>query len=254
MTPDVAVVILTYNEDANLAQALESVCRWAREVYVVDSYSTDATLAVAGQFDCHVVQNRFEGYAAQRNWAIDELPIESGWILFLDADEWLTKELKEEITRVIASNPIENGFFMKWRLLWMGSWVRRGYYPTWILRLFRHGQARCEDRSCNEHLVIEGKVGFLKADFIHEDRKSISDWIAKHNRYATLEATELLNAENQPHAIPARFWRASQAGRKRWLRYRVWGFPHPAPTSSWPPPLGVCRFSCQRRRRPDTGE
>lgn len=222
MKADVAVIILTYNEEANITQALNSVCGWARQVFLVDSLSGDATAEIARKFDCRVFQNPFEGYATQRNWALDELPIEAEWAFFLDADEWLTQELKDEITRVIASNPPENGFFGKFRFMWMGAWVRRGYYRTWILRLFRRSKARCEHRSCNEHLVIEGEVGFLKADFVHEDRRGISDWIAKHNRYATLEAIELLNAENYAHDIPPRFWRASQVERKRWLRYRVW--------------------------------
>jgi glycosyltransferase involved in cell wall biosynthesis len=222
MTTEIAVIILTYNEEANITQALDSVCGWARQVFLVDSFSGDATVEIARKFDCQVSQNHFEGYAAQRNWALDELPIECEWVFFLDADEWITKELKDEITRVIASNPSQNGFFMRRRLMWMGVWVRRAYYQTWILRLFRRGQARCEHRSCNEHLVIEGDAGFLKADLVHEDRRSVSDWIAKHNRYATLEAIELLNAENFAHDIPTRFWSASQVERKRWLRYRVW--------------------------------
>jgi glycosyltransferase involved in cell wall biosynthesis len=189
---------------------------------VLDSFSTDGTLDIARRFGAHVYQHEFEDYACQRNWALTDIPMESKWVLFLDADEWLTIELKDEIGRVIASDPIETGFFLKRRFIWMGTWVRRGYYPTWILRLFRRGKARCERRSCNEHLVIEGNAGFLKADFMHEERKGITDWIAKHNRYATLEAFELLKAENAPQDVPVSFWRTSQWGRKRWLRYRVW--------------------------------
>jgi glycosyltransferase involved in cell wall biosynthesis len=219
---DVVVVVLTYNEELNIAFALESVAGWAREIVVVDSFSADSTQDIARRFGAHVYQHKFEDYARQRNWALTDIPMESEWVLFLDADEWLTDELKDEIGRVIASNSIENGFFLKRRLMWMGTWVRRGYYPTWILRLFRRGRARCESRSCNEHLVVDGKVGRLKADFMHEDHKGISDWIAKHNRYATLEALELLNAEKALFDLPVRFWHTSQVERKRWLRYRVW--------------------------------
>lgn len=77
----------------------------------------------------------------------------------------------------------------------MGRWIRRGYYPTWILRLFRYGKARCEERGVNEHLIVDGPVGRLENDFIHEDRKGLAEWIAKHNRYALLEAQELLKRE-----------------------------------------------------------
>ena len=93
--------------------------------------------------------------------------------------------LKQEISALIASRPPENGFYIKWRLIWMGRWIRRGYYPTWILRLFRYGKGRCEDRAVNEHLIVDGLTGRLRNDFMHEDRKGVTEWIAKHNRYAT---------------------------------------------------------------------
>lgn len=219
----VAVVILTLNEEENLAQALSSVQGWAREVFVLDSFSTDHTVEIARRFNCTIVQNKFEDFAKQRNFAIEQLPIQSEWILFLDADEWLTDELKREIDETIAGNPSENGYFIKRRVIWMGKWIRRGYYPTWILRLFRRKNGRCEDRAVNEHLLVEGTTGYLRHDFIHEDRKGIDDWIAKHNRYATREAHELIKQESQLQQveIKARLW-GSQAERKRWLRHRVW--------------------------------
>ena len=113
----------------------------------------------------HVSQNKFVDYAKQRNYALDQLPIRSEWIFFLDADEWLPDELKHEISALIASCPRENGFYIKWRLIWMGRWIRRGYYPTWILRLFRYGKGRCEDRAVNEHLIVDGPIGPLAQRF-----------------------------------------------------------------------------------------
>lgn len=222
-TANVAVVILTYNEQENIAQALASVVGWANEIFVLDSFSKDRTEVIAKQFSCIFVQNKFENYAKQRNFAVDHLPIRSEWVLFLDADEWLPDTLKQEISELVAYSPEENGFFIKWRLIWMGRWIRRGYYPTWILRLFRHGKARCEDRAVNEHLVVEGKTGRLREDFMHEDRKGVSDWIAKHNGYATREAAELFNSRDAAgyQEIDAKFF-GTQAQRKRWLRYKVW--------------------------------
>lgn len=222
-TANVAVVILTYNEEKNIAQALASVQGWANEVFVLDSFSADQTELVASEFDCVFVQNKFENYAKQRNFAVDHLPIRSEWVLFLDADEWVPDSLKQEISALVVRSPEENGFFIKWRLIWMGRWIRRGYYPTWILRLFRHGKARCEDRAVNEHLVVEGKTGRLREDFMHEDRKGVSDWIAKHNGYATREAVELFNSRNAAgyQEIDAKLF-GTQAQRKRWLRYKVW--------------------------------
>jgi glycosyltransferase involved in cell wall biosynthesis len=217
------VITLTYNEEANIAQALDSVIGWADEIHIVDSLSTDRTLDIARRYGCHIAQNRFENYAKQRNYALEHLPIRSEWVFFLDADEWLPDVLKQEISALIASCPRENGFYVKWRLIWMGRWIRRGYYPSWILRLFRHGKGRCEDRAVNEHLIVDGATGRLLNDFIHEDRKGVTDWIAKHNRYATAESQELFNTRSAPdyREIDARLF-GTQAQRKRWLRYEIW--------------------------------
>ncbi|MFH1118140.1 MAG: glycosyltransferase family 2 protein [Pseudomonadota bacterium] len=219
----VAVVILTYNEEPNLKQALDSVSGWAKELFIFDSFSTDKTLDIAGRYGCTVMQHEFIDYAKQRNAALQRLPIKSEWVFFLDADEWLPEDLKREITAVIAERPAENGFLIKRRFIWMGRWIRRGYYPVWILRLFRVGKARCEDREVNEAMIVEGKVGHLRNDFVHEDRRGIADWISKHNSYATREARCLLHetSESRYREIDARLF-GTQDQRKRWVRHKIW--------------------------------
>jgi len=223
MSSDIAAIILTFNEERNIAQALESICGWTNEIFILDSLSTDRTLDIASRYGCHIAKNKFENYAKQRNYALDHLPIRSEWVLFLDADEWLPDALKREISTLVANSPEENGFYLKWRLIWMGRWIRRGYYPSWILRLFRYGKGRCEERAVNEHLLVEGKIGRLHNDFMHEDRDGVTDWIAKHNGYATREAQELLNTRTAPayQEIDTRLF-GTQPQRKRWLRQKVW--------------------------------
>lgn len=221
MNTDVSVVILTYNEEANLAQALDSVCGWAKQVFVVDSFSQDRTVEIARSRGCEVYQFAFENYARQRNRALSELPIDTGWTLFLDADEWMPANLRTEISGVIESNPPEAGFYLRRRFFWMKTWIRRGYYPTWILRLFRTGRAHCEDRSVNEHIWVDGATGYLRQDFMHEDRKTISDWIEKHNHYAIREAQELVRSADKKALTKVSFW-GPQAERTRWLRERVY--------------------------------
>jgi glycosyltransferase involved in cell wall biosynthesis len=221
MVPDVSVVILTFNEEHNLPYALDSVCGWAKQVFVFDSFSSDRTVEIAREHGCAVMQHRFENFGKQRNAALHRLPIDTEWVLFLDADEWLPRDFKDELARVIAISPRENGFYCKRRLLWMGSWIRRGYYPTWILRLFRRGRARCEERSVNEHLIVDGTAGFLDADFVHEDRNGLGRWIDKHNSYAAREAEELVNGNSGSNGISTSPF-GTQAERKRWLRERVW--------------------------------
>lgn len=221
MKPDLTVIILTFNEEENIARALRSTVGWAREVFVFDSFSTDRTLNICKQFDCKIALHKFENFGSQRNAALTQLPIKTEWILFLDADEWLPVEVRGEIDQVLGSSPKENGFYLKRRFIWMGRWIRRGYYPTWILRLFRYKKASCEDRTVNEHLIVEGSVGQLEHDFIHEDRKDISRWIAKHNDFATREASELLRIAEASNTIRLTFW-GTQEQRKRWIRERIW--------------------------------
>jgi glycosyltransferase involved in cell wall biosynthesis len=219
-TVDVSVVILTFNEERNLPHALASVTGWAGRIFVFDSYSTDRTIEIARAAGCSVLQHRFENFGRQRNAALDELPLDTEWVLFLDADERLTDEFKFEVARVLAARPAADGFYCKRKLLWMGRWIRRGYYPVWILRLFRRGKARCEDRSVNEHLIVDGAVDFIDADFLHEDRNGLGRWVEKHNGYATREAVELLEGDRGGEIEANPF--GTQAERKRWLRKRVW--------------------------------
>lgn len=215
MSVDLAVVILTRNEERNIAQALRSVCGWAKQVLVLDSFSSDRTLEIAAGYDCRCFQRAFAGYSAQRNYALKVLPIRARWVMFLDADEWLPEELRQEIATLLAADPAENGFMLRRRFIWMGRWIRHGYYHTWILRLFRRGQGYCEERSVNEHIVVQGAVGRLRGALIHESHKEIGEWIDKHNQYAALEALELIARRDSAGL-------AGQPRAKRWLARHVW--------------------------------
>jgi len=221
---DLTVVILTLNEEKNLPYALENVVGWAKHVYVLDSGSTDKTVQIAEKAGAKVFYRKFDTYARQRNYAIKELPIETEWMMFLDADEYILPELKEEIAETLAKNPEENGFYLRRRFHFMGRWIRHGgYYPVILLRLFRTEHASVV-RDINEQIVVEGKTGHLKHDFVDENRKGIYDWIEKHNRYSSFEAQELLNydkrkAERQKDDY-ARFF-GTQPQRKRWIKENI---------------------------------
>jgi hypothetical protein len=104
---------------------------------------------------------------------------------------------------------------MRRRFIWMGRWIRRGYYRTWLLRLFRAGKGYCEQRGVNEHIVVEGPVAYLRRALVHESHNGVGEWIDKHNRYATLEAHELL-AASADEQLPG------QSGTKRWLARHFW--------------------------------
>ncbi|MEK7128915.1 MAG: glycosyltransferase family 2 protein, partial [Patescibacteria group bacterium] len=149
-----SVIILTFNEEIHIERLLKNIGDWCDEIFVVDSYSTDKTLEIAEKYEAKIIQHPFENQAQQFNWALDNLDIKNEWILRLDADEYLTEELKEEISKEISSSVEVNGYYIKRRVYFMGRWIKRGgYYPTWLLRLFRKGKARSEERQMDEHIV-----------------------------------------------------------------------------------------------------
>ena len=221
----VDVFIPAFNERVNLPHAVASVIGWANKVIVLDSGSTDGTQQVARELGAVVVEHPWEGYARQKNWGLDHLPLESPWVLIVDADEAVTPELRDEIVRVCNAPPAEvpeAGFYINRYFVFMGKRIRHcGYFPSWNLRLFRRGKARYEDRPVHEHMTLDGKEGYLRGLLSHEDRRGLEFYIAKHNRYSTLEAEQAFRGlEDHAGLKPSLFGNALQ--RRRFLRTRVW--------------------------------
>lgn len=217
-----SVVILTFNEEANIEGCLKSIHGYANRIFIVDSYSTDKTLEIAKQYTNDVYQNKFIGYSQQRNWALRNLPFPGEWTFILDADERLTQELKDEIDVILSGPPSDvTGYYVKRRFIFMGRWIKHGgYYPVWFLRFFRYPHAFCEEREVSEHYFVKGETARLNGDFIHEDRKGISSWIEKHNRYASLYALDLQKAPSTGKPNISLF--GEQAERKRYLWNILW--------------------------------
>lgn len=221
----IAVMIPTRNEEANLPFALASVKDWARQVFVLDSGSTDRTEAIAIEHGASFVYHPWEGYARQKNWGLDHLPIETKWVFILDADEAITPELRDELIRVAREDSCEeNGFYVNRFFVFLGKRIKHcGFYPSWNLRFFRRGKARYEDREVHEHMTVDGKVGYLKQDMEHNDRRGLADYIAKHNKYSTLEAGEMFKIERglAEGTIKCRFW-GGPIERRRWIKHKLW--------------------------------
>ena len=194
---DITTVILTYNEELHIRRCLENVCGFSRRVIVVDSPSTDRTVEICNEFEnVEVVVHQYPGnQAAQFNWALDNLKIDTEWVLRMDADEYLLPELVDELQRRIPSMPLDiTGIEFKRRHIFMDKWVKHGIYPVIILRMFRNGVGRYDNRLMDEHIVLmKGKSMVFEHDFCDHSLIPIDDYCRKHINYASREAWEVLS-------------------------------------------------------------
>lgn len=221
-TAPLSVVVLTRDEEVNLPQCLQSLRPLVPAVFVVDSGSTDRTIEIARAAGCEVVHHGFVTYADQFNWALQNLPIRTPWVMRLDADERISPELAAELREHLRASPDDvAGLLIRRRVYFWGRWIRHGgYYPTWLLRVWRHGLAGCEGRWMDEHMVVEGgTILRCRGDLVEENRKGLGFWVDKHNWYAHREVRDLLEASTRWTAAPKP---AGQAGRRRWLKEQVY--------------------------------
>lgn len=205
-----SVVIITYNEEANIGRTLASVQPLAAdgtgEIIVVDSGSTDRTVEIAKTYGAKVFVEEWKGYAAQKNSAIDKAS--GDWILSLDADESLSEELPREIKIALGQQQnlppdrlkFPDGFFIPRRNFFLGRWIRHGgFWPDPKLRLFRRGKSRFENRAVHETLKIDGYTARLKSgSLIHYSYPTLADYLDHMNRYSSLGA-EMVVAKGSVH-------------------------------------------------------
>lgn len=196
----ISVIVPIKNEERNLAACLQSVA-WADEVWVVDSHSSDQSVAIAEAARARVAQFDYEGgFPKKKNWALATLPFKHEWILLLDADERVTPELAAEIRALWQRDDKLDGYYINRKLIFLGRWIKHcGWYPSWNLRLFKHRLGRYEklaaedvenagDVEVHEHVLLEGRAGYLQHDLRHEDFKSVYHFIERHNRYSNWDA------------------------------------------------------------------
>jgi len=183
----ISIVIVTKNEEINIEDALKSVAG-AKEIVVVDSFSSDRTVEICRHFTDRVYQHEWRGFARQKQTAVDYA--EGPWVLILDADERLTPALKTEITENI-SNTDCSGFYVPRENYFIGKRIRHGgWRPDHTLRLFRKDRGRLEVRSVHEKVVVDGRTGYLKNPLRHYTYRSVSDFVERMERYSTLAAGE----------------------------------------------------------------
>ncbi|WP_377299739.1 glycosyltransferase family 2 protein [Rhizobium sp. SGZ-381] len=224
----VTVIILTFNEDKHLARCLAAIAPFASRVVVVDSFSTDRTLEIARAHGIDVLENRFVNYATQFQWALDNAQITTPWVMRLDADEVIEPDLAAEIIRVLptlGSNVA--GINLKRKHIVFDRWIKHGgRYPLNLLRIWRAGQGRIENRWMDEHIIVwGGETITLDGGFADHNLGNLSYFIRKHDDYATREAIDVLN---QRYGLFSRDEDLSsegtsvQAAVKRWIKERVY--------------------------------
>lgn len=195
---DISVIILTYNEEIHLRRCLENVKSIAKDIFIIDCYSTDRTIEIAQSYhNVTILQNKWVNHATQFNWALLHAPIKTKWVLKLDADEYLTKELKEELNDRLSDLPKEyTGIIFPLRRVFLGKTIRKGMNQVKLLRMFQYGKAQSEVRQMDEHIQLnEGKTIDFKYEFADDNLNNLSWWTQKHIGYAIREAVDLLDIE-----------------------------------------------------------
>ena len=184
MSAGLSVVIIARDEEDSIGDALESV-KWAGEVVVVDSGSTDRTVEIARARGAKVrVTSDWPGFGAQKNRALDQATRE--WVLSLDADERVTPELREEIAAVVAANGPHDAYEMARLSSYCGRYMRHGgWWPDRVTRLFRRGAARFSDDLVHERVVVQGSTGRLKSHLLHRAYEDLEEVLRKTDRYST---------------------------------------------------------------------
>lgn len=197
--PTISAVVICRNEENVIARCLESLT-WADEIIVVDSDSTDQTLPVAKKFTSRIFTHPWQGFGPQKQFAVEQA--HSDWILVVDADEVVTKELAAEIRLVCTGDTLYQGYRIKRKSNFLGRWVLHGgWYPDFVLRLFRTGKGRFTRARVHESLWVDGSVGTLDGELLHYTDPVLTHYLAKLDRYTGLSAQELFEQH-----YPFRIW------------------------------------------------
>jgi glycosyltransferase involved in cell wall biosynthesis len=199
-----SVALVTKNEEANLARTLASV-RWADEIAIVDSGSTDRTEDIAREFGAKFFVEEWKGFGAQKNSAIAKCT--SDWVLSLDADEEVSAELAAEIQALLSGAPECDGYFLPRRNFFLGRWMRHGgYWPDPKLRLFRRGAAAFEERAVHETAHCAGLTGRLRGSLLHHAYPTLDVYLEHMNRYSSLGAEQALAKGTTSRSWAAFVW------------------------------------------------
>lgn len=195
---DISVIILTFNEQLHIRRCLERISPVVKDVFIIDCFSTDKTLEIAGEYNnVRILQNKWVNHATQFNWGLEHADIKTKWVLRLDADEYLTPELVEELEHKLPALSADvTGVVFPLRRVFLGRTIRRGMPVIKLMRLFQYGKASSEVRMMDEHIQLtEGHSVDFENEFADDNLNNLSWWTQKHVGYAIREAVDLLDME-----------------------------------------------------------
>jgi glycosyltransferase involved in cell wall biosynthesis len=197
----ISIIILTYNEEMHITRCIQSLKSISQNIFIIDSQSTDNTVEICESLGAKVYQNPWKNYADQFQWGLDNCPINTEWVMRMDADEYIEPDLVEEINAELSKVPEDiNGLYIRRKYIFLERWVKHGAtYPLNLLRIWRTGKGRIESRWMDEHIVLEGdaKTGQLAGHIVDHNLNNTRWWVDKHNKYADREMIDILDKKYQ---------------------------------------------------------
>ncbi|ARJ49515.1 glycosyltransferase family 2 protein [Candidatus Pelagibacter sp. RS40] len=200
MLANITAIILTYNEEKHIKRCILSIKKFVKNIIIIDSFSTDQTLEIAKKFKVKIYKHKFINQAKQINWALKKIKFQTSWILRIDADEYLTKELKKEVkTHINTLNSNYDGISFNRVIKFLNKEIYYGgTSPHKTLRIWKNKKGKCENVWMDEQIIVKGKVFHLNQNLIDENLNDLKWWKLKHRNYAKREAISFLyNKKNK---------------------------------------------------------
>jgi len=192
-----SVIILTFNEEIHISRCIESLQSTTKNIFIIDSYSSDDTVKICESFGAKVYQRNWKNYADQFQWALDHCPINTEWVMRMDADEYIQKDLQNELPQVLLDSGTDTiGFYIRRKYFFLGRWIKKGaVYPLNLLRIWRVGKGRIENRWMDEHIILDGtgNTDQLNGHIVDDNLNNTRWWTDKHNKYADREMIDILD-------------------------------------------------------------
>jgi len=231
MKQNISVLILTFNEEKHIERCVKSLLSFTKNIFIVDSYSTDNTVQIAESLGAKVYQNKWpDNHAMQFQWGLDNCSISTTWVMKMDADEYVLPELSNEINKKLNTlDETISGIYIKRRVHFLDKWIKHGaYYPIWLLRIWRKEHGSMEQRWMDEHIQLsKGHTIQFENDLVDDNKSGLTEWTTKHNSYATKEAIDALNKIYNfvEEDIEKGKLLGNGVERKRWLREKYNSLP-----------------------------